>query len=65
MGLIMRIKTGQRIYVGDIYFEVEKVKGQYRLYIDGPNPFPVKVQVEKNEDFYKRVGGDTRSGKTK
>ena len=55
MGLIVKLKKNQRIFFGDVMVEIEYGHGQFKLYIDGPNPFPFKIKREDLEDYRKRV----------
>jgi len=61
MGLIVRVKRRQRLWLDNTYIEVEKTKGQYQVYIGGERKHEIKK--ENAEDYRKRTecegnGGD-------
>ena len=57
MGFIVRLKKKQRLFIGNLTLEVDKAKGQFQIYIDGPKPFDVEVNRETNDKYYERIRG--------
>lgn len=55
MGLIVRSKKNQRVYIGDMILEVCFDKGQFKLYFFGPKPLPYKISRETLDEYKKRL----------
>lgn len=68
VGLVIKVKKNQRVYFAGMILEVSYEKGQFKIFINGPRPFPFKFEREELEDYRKRTeknsykGGHNESG---
>lgn len=55
MGLILKLRDCQRLFIDSVTIEVSMERGQFKLHFDGPNPFPFDLKKEDNEEYRKRM----------
>lgn len=62
IGLVLKLKRNQRIFLGDMVIEIAYERGQVKLYIDGPKPFPFKITREDINVYRDRMKNSTYEG---
>lgn len=67
MGLVLKLKKNQRVFFDEVMIEIDYCRGQIKLYVESPKPYPFKITREDIQDYKDRVsdtynGGENENG---